>query len=66
LISLFRDSLTVKEKLLTYEKQNVQANYKFGVLFSREHQTTEDQMYNNGTPQSIKCTCILCTHRTSL
>jgi hypothetical protein len=40
----------VKEKLLTYEKQNVQVNYKFGVLFSREHQTTEDQMYNNGTP----------------
>ena len=39
----------VKEKLLTYEKQNVQVNYKFGVLFSREHQTTEDQMYNNGT-----------------
>jgi hypothetical protein len=39
----------VKEKLLTYEKQNVQINYKFGVLFSREHQTTEDQMYNNGT-----------------
>lgn len=47
-----KDSLVVKEKLLTYEKQNVQVNYKFGVLFSREHQTTEDQMYNNehGSP----------------
>lgn len=38
----------VKEKLLNYEKQNIQINYKFGVLFSRENQNTEDQMYNNG------------------
>jgi len=48
----------VKEKLLTYEKQNVQVNYKFGVLFSREHQTTEDQMYNNGTiPPTLPESC---------
>jgi len=43
-----RGSSMVKEKLLNYEKQNIQINYKFGVLFSRENQNTEDQMYNNG------------------
>ena len=37
-----------EEALLQYEAKMITDHYKFGVLFCKENQTTEDEMYNNG------------------
>jgi hypothetical protein len=43
----------IKDRLLKYEDQIVRTVYKFGVLFCKEGQTEEDDMYNNGTLQPL-------------
>lgn len=45
----------IKDRLLKYEDQIVRTVYKFGVLYCREGQTEEDQMYNNGAHQISAC-----------
>lgn len=42
----------IKDRLLKYEDQIVRTVYKFGVLYCKEGQTEEDDMYNNvrGSP----------------
>lgn len=34
--------------MLDYEDKLITTKYKFGVLYARAGQTTEDEMYNNG------------------
>ncbi len=36
--------------LLAFEEKQLQRNFKFGVLYCRPGQKTEDEMYANGTP----------------
>ena len=38
----------VNEQLLKMEKQMVVTQYKFGVFYAKEGQTTEDEFLNNG------------------
>ncbi len=39
----------IKDRLLKYEDQIVRTVYKFGVLYCKEGQIVEDDMYCNGT-----------------
>jgi hypothetical protein len=43
----------IKDRLLKYEDQIVRTVYKFGVLYCKEGQTEEDDMYNNGALSSL-------------
>jgi hypothetical protein len=39
----------IKDRLFKYEDQLVRTVYKFGILYCKEGQTSEDEMYNNRT-----------------
>lgn len=39
----------IKELLLKYDERSVQLNYKFGILYGKSGQNTENDMFNNGT-----------------
>ena len=45
---------SLKERLLRYEEQLFSKCYKIGVLYAKEGQTTENEMYNNGMPSSSR------------
>ncbi len=49
----------VTQELADYEEKMIQRNYKFGVLFCKEDQVTEDQMYNNGKLYFLVCVLLL-------
>jgi RAP1 GTPase activating protein 1 len=54
------------EKLIEYDKQLVVQRYKFGVLYCKEGQTDENEMYSNGThPLSLFTADIGCAVETS-
>jgi hypothetical protein len=38
--------------LLAFEEKQLQRNFKFGVLYCRPGQKTEDEMYANGKPHN--------------
>jgi hypothetical protein len=38
----------VMQDMLEYEDKLIATKYKFGILYCRANQSTEDQMYNNG------------------
>lgn len=50
----------IKDRLLKYEDQIVRTVYKFGVLYCKEGQTEEDDMYNNGTLQPLPPPLLFC------
>lgn len=50
----------IKDRLLKYEDQIVRTVYKFGVLYCKEGQTEEDDMYNNGTVQPLPSPFLFC------
>ena len=40
----------VRDGLLEFSEKQIIKGFKFGVLYAREDQTKEDEMFSNGTP----------------
>jgi hypothetical protein len=38
----------IEDELVKLDEQKLSYSYKFGVLYCRQGQTTEEEMYNNG------------------